>query len=161
MISIIAAIASETRALGKENKLLFRIPNDLKRFRSLTENHPIIMGRKTYESIGRALPKRTNIVISGNDTLVIPDVCVTKNLSSAIDIAKKATGFDEIFIIGGGQIYKEALPYADRIYLTVIKSDQRGDVFFPEYREFNTVISREKHTDPDSNLSYEFLTLER
>lgn len=161
MISIIAAIASETRAIGKENKLLFRIPNDLKRFRSLTENHPIIMGRKTYESIGRALPKRTNIVISNNTELVIRDVYVTQTLNSAIATAKKATGSDEIFIIGGGQVYKEALPYTDRIYLTVVKSDQAGDVFFPEYQEFTKIVSREEHTDQDNSLSYEFLVLER
>jgi dihydrofolate reductase len=160
-ISIISAITSKTRAIGNQNKLLFRIPHDLKRFRALTMNHPVIMGRKTYESIGKPLPNRTNIVISRNLELRIDGVYVVNNLLSAIKIAKESNGSDEIFIIGGGEIYKEALPYTNKLYLTIVQSDELGDTFFPEYPEFTKNVFRENHTDSASGLSYEFITLEK
>jgi dihydrofolate reductase len=160
-VSIISAIASKTRAIGNQNKLLFRISHDLKRFRALTANHPIIMGRKTYESIGKPLPNRTNIVISRNPELRINGVRVVRDLLSAIKIAEASNGSDEIFVIGGGEIYKEALPYTNRIYLTVVESEESGDAFFPDYSDFCHVVSKEKHIDPQSGATYEFITLEK
>lgn len=158
---MIAAIGAKTRALGKDNELLFRISDDLRRFKELTKGHPVIMGRKTFESIGKPLPGRTNIVISRNASFEIAGAEVRPNLEEAIALAKSSPGSDEIFVIGGGQVYEGALPLADRLYLTLIESDDPGDVFFPPYPEFTSIIDREKRTDETTGLSYEFLTLER
>ena len=113
-LSLIAAIASGNRALGKDNKLIYRIHEDLQRFRQLTSGHPIIMGRKTFESIGRPLLNRTNIIVTRNPSLKRRrlswlNCIIARSLEKAIELAKKSEGNDEIFIIGGGQIYQEAI----------------------------------------------------
>lgn len=121
--------------------------------------HPIIMGRKTYESIGRPLPGRTSIVISRDPSREIPGCLVVPSLAEAIE---KASGLDqeEIFVIGGGQIYAEALPLAERLYLTLIHAIMDGDAFFPEYSSlFGTVVEREEFEEAGYKISY--LTLER
>lgn len=157
MLSIIAVIG-KNRELGKDNHLLWNIPGDLKHFREITKNHPVIMGRKTFESIGRALPGRTNYVIS--HALVADNVVVVPSLDKAIEKAKTAPGSDEIFVIGGGQIYREAIDRADRLYLTVVDSAAPGaDTFFPDYSRFTKVISEEAHEE--NGMHYTFLTLER
>lgn len=174
-ISMVAAIG-RNRELGKDNKLLWNIPDDLGRFRQITKGHPIIMGRKTFESIGRPLPHRTNIVItrdknynchsgldpesSGSPIKSGMTTClVTASLEEAIDLAKKAPGGDEIMIIGGGQIFAQALPMTDRIYLTVVDADFDADTFFPEYSQFTKTISREDRES--GGYSYSFLVLEK
>lgn len=157
-ISIIAAI-DEARGIGHGNKLLWNIPQDLKRFRDITRGHACIMGRKTYESIGHPLPNRTNIVISRQSDFHPDGVIVTSSIKEAIEKAGQ-TEKSEIFIIGGAQIYALGLPFADRLYLTMVKGVYRADTFFPEYeKQFTKVI--EKETGQSSAYSYTFITLER
>jgi dihydrofolate reductase len=156
-INIIAAIG-RNRELGKKNELIWHIPADLKRFRALTMGHPIIMGRKTFESIGRPLPGRTNIVVSETIT-DIPGCIVSNTLHHALADAEEMDR-QEIFVIGGTQIYKTALLYANRLYITRIDAeDPEADVFFPEYSDFSNVIDRTPGAEGD--FRYEWLTLER
>ncbi len=158
MISIIVAI-DEKRGIGKDNKLLWHIPEDLQRFKRLTSGHPIIMGRKTFESIGRILPNRTNIIITRDVNFKKEGTISVHSLESAIFEAKKSPGADEIFVIGGGQIFLQALPLAEKLYLTIVKGDFGADTFFPDYSEFTKIISKaEKQSD---GYSYTFLDLER
>lgn len=157
-ISAIAAIDSK-RAVGKDNQLLFKIPEDFARMRKITAGHPIIMGRKTFESIGRPLPNRTNIVITRDETYQAEGIFLVHSLEKALQVAKGKPGDDEIFIFGGAQIWKEALPVINRLYLTLVEGDYHGDTFFPEYDEYTKVIERaERQAD---GYSYTFLTLER
>ena len=153
-----AAISEKTRAIGSKNGLLWKIEGDLPRFKKLTTGYPIIMGRKTYESIGRPLPNRTNIVITRNPDFKPDGVVVVSSTEKALEIARE-TGADEIFVIGGGEIYKEALPFVDRLYLTVVKDEPEADTFFPDYSEFKKEIFREEH--PEHNPPFAYLTLER
>ena len=140
-ISIIVAVACSSRdkelqptgtlTIGRNNIMPWHIPEDLKYFKRITMGHPVIMGRKTYDSIGKPLPGRFNIVITRNSELKI-DGCVTVNsLKEAVKIAK-AKDKDEIFIIGGGQIYKEAMRIASKIYLTAVDKVVKGDALFPK-----------------------------
>ena len=128
-ITMIAAVA-RNRVIGAGNALPWRLPEDLKRFKLLTLGHPIIMGRKTWESLGHALPGRTNIVVSRSADLAIPGAQRAGSLGEALDAAA-ATQADEIFIIGGADIYRQALPLAQRLQLTEIDQDYAGDVHFP------------------------------
>lgn len=147
MLSLIAVIG-KNRELGKDNKLLWYIPGDLPRFHRLTAGHPVIMGRKTFESIGRALPDRTNIVISHDATIV--GATVVSSLQDAISFAKTSPGSDEIFIIGGGSVFEQAIPFADRLYLTVVDMDAPdADTFFPDYSRFSKVVVQEPQEDQD------------
>jgi dihydrofolate reductase len=127
VLSIIVAVA-QNRAIGKENQLLWHISEDLRYFKQITSGHTVIMGRKTFESIGKPLPNRTNIVISRTLTPA-NNLSVAKNLNAAIAQCQNET---EVFIIGGGSIYREALPLAHRLYLTEVHADYEGDTFFPE-----------------------------
>ena len=135
-IAMIAAIG-KNRELGKGNELLWHIPEDLKRFRSLTNGHPCIMGRKTFESIvaiiGKPLPNRTNIVITRDKGWSHEGVLSLDSLEEAIQLGKRKPGGDEVFIIGGGQIYDLGLSYSDKLYLTLIEDSKDADSFFPEY----------------------------
>jgi dihydrofolate reductase len=147
MLSLIAVIG-KNRELGKDNKLLWHIPGDLPRFRTITTGHPVIMGRKTFESIGALLPDRTNIVISSHAT--IEGVTVVSSLEGAIEVAKTSPGSDEIFIIGGGSIFDQAVHLADRLYLTVVDMEAPdADTFFPDYARFSHVVSQEPQEDQD------------
>lgn len=157
MISIIAAIGSN-RELGKNNKLLWHIPEDMKRFRELTNGHPIIMGRTTYESIGRPLPNRTNIIVTRDPDYKAEGCIVVHSLEEAITEAKKHEE-EEIFVIGGGQIYSQAITMADKLYLTKVNGIFDADTFFPDYSDFTRVVSSEKKQD--NTYTYEFLELER
>jgi dihydrofolate reductase len=157
---VISAIASigQNRELGKNNELLWRISDDLKRVKRLTTGHPIIMGRKTHESIGRPLPNRTNIVVSRSASN-IEGCVIADSIEKAIEIAKDIDQ-DEIFIFGGGQIYRAAFPYVERLYLTLVHAeDSETDSFFPDYSEFTKVI--EKETREQDGLVYDWLTLEK
>lgn len=157
-ISIIVA-HSRNMAIGKANALIWRLPDDLKRFKKLTTGHPIIMGRKTHQSIGRPLPDRTNIVLTRDTNLEIHG-CIVAH--SAIEAIEKAKEFDqeEIFIIGGAEIYKETLPLADRLYVTEVDIDVVGDAFFPEYSNtFTKKISGESREH--EGLKYSYLILEK
>ncbi|MBY0539636.1 dihydrofolate reductase [Patescibacteria group bacterium] len=158
LVSAIAAITEKDRGIGKDNDLLWKIPADLKRFKEITFAHPIIMGRKNFESIGRALPGRMNIIVT-RDTAYRRENCVIAH--SIEDAMARASALDdeEVFIIGGGEIYTQALPFTDRLYLTLIHAEKPADVFFPEYSEFTKVISEEK--GEHEGTRYTFLTLDR
>ena len=164
MVSIIAAIGYN-RALGKNNKLLWRIPDDLKRFKTLTTGHPIIMGRKTFESIDKPLPNRTNIVITRAERsegeaegVVRRAVILAHSIEDAIEKAKALDS--EVFVIGGAQIYEQALPFADKLYLTLINDKKGADVYFPAYETVFTKMTF--HEDREFNgLTYKWVDLER
>ncbi|MDB5245493.1 MAG: dhfrIII [Parcubacteria group bacterium] len=162
-ISMIAALSRDTRAIGRDNKLLWRLPEDMARFTSLTSGHPVIMGRKTWESIPakfRPLPGRTNVVVTRDEGYAAEGGVVVHSLEDAITAANSASGADEIFIMGGGELYKEALPLANRLYLTIVDSNEDGDAYFPEYADaFTKILLNESH-DHDG-LLYSFVTLER
>lgn len=159
MISLIAAIQKKDRGIGLKNELLFRISDDLKRFKALTSGHPIIMGRKTFDSIGgKPLPNRTNIVITRQE-LYQEGVVFAHSLEEAM---AKAKAVDEnIFVIGGAEIYKQALPFADKLELTIVNSDVLADTFFPEYHEFSKITQKENRSDEKSGLLYEWVSIER
>jgi dihydrofolate reductase len=156
-ISIIAAVG-KNRELGKNNELIWRISPDLKRVKELTTGHPIIMGRKTFDSIGRPLPNRTNIVIS-RAQVCIEGCLVFDSLRKGIEAAK-AIDTEELFIFGGASIYEEALPLTNRLYLTVIDAEEKeADAYFPDYSEFTKIISEENH--PEQEPPFTWYTLEK
>lgn len=146
-ISIIAAM-SRNHVIGKDSKLPWYIPEDLKRFKTLTSGHVVLMGRKTYDSIGRPLPNRINVVITRNKDFSPTNILVSHSLDDALAIAKQKEENGEIFIIGGGQIYEQAMSVTDKLYLTIVDEEVEGDTFFPDYSEFNKVISEQ---DIESN----------
>lgn len=153
MLSIIAVIGKH-RELGKDNNLLWDIPHDLERFRRITKNHPVIMGRKTFESIGHPLPDRNNIVLSSDPSFFLEGVVIVRTLDEALTLAKKSPGSDEIFVIGGGSIYAQTIDRADRLYLTVVDATADADTFFPDYSRFIRVISQETHSDNGYRFTY-------
>lgn len=158
----IAAIGAKTRALGKSGDLLFKIPEDLERFRNLTRDHPVIMGRKTWESLPegrRPLPRRTNIVLTRQEGYEARGAVLVPSIEEALAVAQKSLGHDRICIIGGGDIYKAALPYTDILELTLVHDDTEGDAHFPQYGEFTKTLAREEHFD--HTPAYEYVTLSR
>lgn len=157
-ISLIAAI-SKNNVLGKDNKIPWYLPEDLKRFKQLTTNHPIIMGRKTYQSIGRPLPNRTNIVITRDHNFkAIEGIIVVDAIEKALEKAKQIET-QEIFIIGGGEIYNQSINLADKLYLTVIDKEIEGDVYFPDYSNFKKITYQANGHSGEYN--YKFLELEK
>lgn len=159
-INLIAAIAGEKRVIGKDGGMPWHIPEDLKHFRRLTEGRPVIMGRKTYESIGKPLPHRTNIVISKNMMNDIDRVLVAHTLSDALAKARISPGNEEVFILGGQRVFEEALMQADRLYLTQIDLEVEGDTFFPPYKHlFKTIESSDAQYSNGYYIRFE--TLER
>lgn len=193
IISIIVAL-DEKRGIGRDNALMWKIPGELARFKEITIGHPIIMGRKTFESIGRVLPGRTNIIVTRDVTYNVEGAVVVDSVEKGLEIANKdeeikknpviaiptsrekqsqgdgiaavaesslaVTKKDsEIFIIGGGQIFEQALPLVDRLYLTLVKGDFYADVFFPDYSDFTKELHREDKVVDE--YSFSFVTLER
>jgi dihydrofolate reductase len=169
-ISIVVAVTRKDAAIGNGGKLLFRISDDLKRFKALTRGHPIIMGRKTFESIGRPLPERTNIIITRNPDYAVKGIIVVGSLEAAI--AKAGELDTQAAIIGGGEIFKQALPLADKLHLTIVESDAKGDVFFPNWAsptgaspdwhmDFTKETFREERFDEKTGLKYMWVDLER
>ncbi|MEX2014025.1 MAG: dihydrofolate reductase [Parcubacteria group bacterium] len=161
-ISIIVA-HSKNMVIGKANDLIWEIPDDHLRFKKITMGHPVVMGRKTWESIPekfRPLPGRANFVITRDNSYSAPGAVVTTSLEQALAQAKSAPGSEEIFVVGGGEIYKEALPLTDRLYLTVIDKKVEGDTFFPQYSKiFTKKISEE--AKEFEGLKYSYLILEK
>lgn len=158
-ISIIAAIG-KNRELGKDGKIPWHISEDFKRFKEITSGHPIVMGRKTWESFPiKPLPNRYNIIITRDTEFKPEGVAVCNSIEDAIKVAKKERGGEEIFIIGGGQIYQQALPFVDKLYLTVVDSFFDADTFFPDYSEFKKVIFEK--AGEDGKYKYKFLELEK
>ncbi|WP_119278071.1 dihydrofolate reductase [Calidithermus roseus] len=166
MLSLVVAMA-ENRVIGRDNTLPWRLPNDLKRFRRLTMGHPVIMGRKTYESIGKPLPGRTNIVVTRTPGYSAPGCMVVGSLEAALRVAEAAPHDParprETFVIGGAELYAQALPLADRIHLTLVHAEVAGDTFFPAFdQSVWREVSRERHEPDDQHAyAYSFVTLER
>ena len=155
IISLIAALG-KNNVIGVDNKLPWKLSADLKRFKAITSGKPVIMGRKTFESIGRPLPNRTNIIIT-RDKNYRAEGCIAVH---DLDGALKAAGDGEIMVIGGAQIYAEFLPRAHRMYLTIIEKEFDGDAYFPEYNDHEwKIIHKEDHED--DGLKYSFVDLER
>lgn len=162
-LAIIVA-AAKNGVIGIENRLPWHLPQDLKYFKSVTMGKPVIMGRKTYESIGRPLPGRLNIVITRDSSWnVSANVMVVHSLDAAIQIAETMgpSEVDEVIIIGGAQIYKEALSRVEKIYLTEVDAEPEGDAFFslPDVRNWS--LESSIPGDPEANVSHRFLVFER
>jgi dihydrofolate reductase len=157
-LSLIAAM-STNRVIGLNNRLPWRLSADLKRFKNLTMGHSLLMGRKTYESIGRPLPGRTIVVLTRQKDFAPPGVLVAHTLDQAL---KMAPG-DEIFIAGGAEIYQQTLPLADRLYLTIVEGEFAGDAHFPPFDESDWRLLSEEHHEPTetSPYSHRFLVYER
>jgi len=155
MISIIVAIG-ENRVIGKNNQLIWHLPADLKRFKQLTMGHAMIMGRKTFDSIGKALPGRTTVIITRQKDYKKENCLVAESLEKAIALCKNDP---EIFIIGGAQVFEKAIPITDKIYLTQIHQSFDGDVFFPGLeKEKWKIESREDHKADEKNpYDYSFI----
>ncbi|HEX5394983.1 MAG TPA: dihydrofolate reductase [Candidatus Saccharimonadales bacterium] len=162
VISAIVAMA-KNGVIGKGGGLPWYLPAELSRFKEVTMGHPIIMGRKTHESIGRALPGRTNIVITRDRGYKAAEGCViVGSLNEALEQAKKSEGADEIFIIGGASIYEQAMPLLDRIYLTKVDADIKGDKSFNYGPDEWKQVSSEKHSADEKNqFDFEFTILSR
>lgn len=160
MLNIIVAI-DEKRGIGRSSNaanqgMLWHISEDFKRFKALTSGHPIIMGRTTQEMIGRALPNRTNIVVTRDVTKTIEGCIIASSFEDAIEKAKKCEGSDELFVIGGGQIFAQALPIAEKLYLTLVRGDYEADIFFPEYEKaFPVIESEETKIEGDYTFTFQ------
>jgi dihydrofolate reductase len=158
MISIIVA-TDKKGAIGKDNALLWHLPNDLKRFKALTVGHPIIMGRKTFESIGRPLPGRTNIIITNNKELKIDGCVIVFSLKDAI----VACEGKDAYIIGGGSIYEQSMEIADMIYLTLVDVELDADTHFPKIEDEKwQLVHSEMHTkDEKHQYDFQFIDFKR
>lgn len=160
MLSIIVA-KSKNNAIGKDNKLLWNIPDDLKRFKKLTTGHTIIMGRKTFESLGRVLPNRYHIVLTRDKTYNVEDENV-KIINDISEIDKYINDENEYFVIGGAQIYATLISKCQRLYITQIEKDFIGDSYFPKINEQEwNIIERINGPKDDNNFDYEYITYER
>jgi dihydrofolate reductase len=156
LISLIAAVA-ENGVIGKDNKLPWHLPADLRFFKKTTIGHPIIMGRKNFESIGKALPSRTNIVLTRNaDFTEAENLKIAHSLEEAFEIARE-TGTDECFVIGGAEIYKEALPFCQKLYITRVHGIFDGNIFMPEFEKcFRKISSVSNFKDEQNDYDYDF-----
>jgi len=153
MIALVVAMA-ENNVIGKNNQLIWHLPADLKHFKNLTTGHPIIMGRKTFESIGKPLPSRTNIVITRQEDFKPEGVLVAHSLNEGLMLAQQLDA--NIFVIGGAEIYKQAMFLADTIYLTEVHHEFEGDTFFPEYRD--KIGSKWIEASRDIHDAFDFIT---
>ena len=161
LLSIIVAV-SENGVIGLNNQLIWRLPDDLKRFKQLTLGHPMIMGRKTFESIGKPLPGRQSIIITRDENFSFEGTIVAHSLHEAINEAKK-TGTDEAFIIGGGDIYKQVQNITDKLYLTEVHTVIEGDTFFNiENPDLWKEIEKTHHQKDEKHVfSFDFVDLEK
>lgn len=153
-ISLIAA-AAENNVIGRDNDLPWKLPNDMKHFVRTTKGHCILMGRKNLESFGRLLPKRTNILLTRDQTYKFEGAEIFYDLQKAIDFAKEI-GEEELMVIGGGEIYRQCMPFADRIYLTRVHAEIEGDVYFPELDAAFWELKTEEFHDKDEKHNYSF-----
>jgi dihydrofolate reductase len=156
MLTLIAA-ASENNALGKDNDLVWHLPDDFKRFKALTSGHYIIMGRKTFESFPKPLPNRTHVIITKQNDYEAPEGCIVVNsLKKAIEVCPEN---EEVFIVGGGQIYKQSIEIADKIELTRVHTIIEADAFFPEIDETVWEIIQSEYHPKDEKHKYDFTYL--
>lgn len=159
-ISLVVAVA-ENGVIGKDNQLLWKLSADLKRFKAITSNHFILLGRKTFESIGKPLPNRTSLIISRNYKCDFENCYVFKTINEAIVFAAQQNQ-DEIFVIGGGEIYSQTLPLANRIHLTLVHTEIEGDTYF-DYDESNWKVKHKQIILKDDKNEFDstYLVLER
>lgn len=160
MLAFVVAVA-DNNVIGGDNKLLWHLPADLKHFKQLTQGHPVVMGRRTYDSIGRPLPGRTNIVVTRQPDWHADGVTVARSVPEALAIARQLD--EHVFVIGGAEIYRQVLPAADTVYLTEVHHVFDGDVTFPELNRAEwREESRERH-EPDERHAhaFSFVTLRR
>ncbi|MBO5875411.1 MAG: dihydrofolate reductase [Alistipes sp.] len=151
MVSVIVAVA-ENGVIGDKNSLLWHISEDLRNFKRVTSGHPVIMGRKTFESLGRPLPNRKNVVITRQD-ITIEGCEVVHSLDEALGLFSAE---EEVFVIGGAQIYREAMPLADRFYLTRVHHSYQGDTSFPEWSEADWILTESEHFERGEKYEYPF-----
>jgi len=160
MTTIVVAMG-EKNEIGFENQLLWHLPKDLKHFKDITSGHPIIMGRKTYESIGKPLPNRTNIVVSRKKDWFEEGILIVGSIKEALKFAKKID--EEVFVIGGGNIYEQTMDVVDKLEVTLVKADLQADTFFPKIDpkiwKKTTEIFHEK--DEKNEYDFSFQTFER
>lgn len=160
MLSIIVA-KSKNNVIGKDNKLIWNIPDDLKRFKKLTTNHTIIMGRKTFESLGRVLPNRKHIVLT-NDKRYTVDNSNVQIIHDVEELSKYEEDNQEHFVIGGAMIYKLLLPKCNRLYITEIDEEFEGDTFFPEIKQDEwKIVKKETGPQDDNTFKYYYIDYER
>lgn len=160
-LSLIVAVA-ENGVIGHNNQLIWHLPNDLKQFKRLTTGHCIIMGRKTFESIGKPLPNRTSIIISRNSDFQVQGCITVDSLENAISEAQKIEN-EEAFVIGGAEIYRLALPIIDKIYLTEVHHAYEGDTFFPtiDKKIWHETHREDFETDEKHTVKYSFVEMEK
>jgi dihydrofolate reductase len=158
-LSLIAAMA-DNRVIGHENRLPWHLPADLQHFKAITLGKPVLMGRKTWESIGRPLPGRTNVVITRDASYQAEGCVVAHSLEEAVGAAGEAL---EVMVIGGAQLYRQALPLAETLYLTLVHAEFRGDTRFPAWRpeEWRETARIDHEADDRNPHAYSFITLER
>ena len=164
-VSLIVAMA-KNHVIGRDNQLPWHLPEDLRYFKRVTMGKPVIMGRKTFESIGRPLPGRANIVITRNTEWQAEGVHVVHSLDAAIDHCRKlcaADGIEEAMVIGGAEIYSQALHRADRLYLTWVHAHVEGDAWFPDFprEEWQEIAVEDFHAEGNNPYDYSFVVLER
>ena len=148
MITLIVA-CSKNKVIGKDNKLIWHVPGDLKRFKELTSGHTVLMGRKTFESIGKPLPNRRNIILTRDPNFKVEGCLVYHNLSEVLELYK-----NDLFVIGGEEIYKQTIGYADSIELTLINKEFDGDAFFPEIPNLFKEVAKQDLTCEEFDFSY-------
>ncbi|MGV4415423.1 dihydrofolate reductase [Chryseobacterium sp. T1] len=153
MITIVVAMG-KNNAIGKDNKLLWHLPKDLKHFKNLTSGHPIIMGRKTYESIGKPLPNRTNIVVSGKNDWFEEGILIVPSIKDALKHAKKID--ENVMVIGGGNIYEQTIEKADRLEVTLVDAELDADVYFPKINPKTWVKVAEDCVQKDEDHDFDF-----
>lgn len=163
-VAMIAALSSN-RVIGVDNRLPWYLPEDLKFFKRMTQGKPLVMGRKTFQSIGKPLPGRLNIVVTRDVDFAHPGIRVCHDLASALDLAEQQAridGAEEIMVMGGGEIYRQALPWASRLYLTEVDLSLEGDAYFPELSEADwEEAQRVAGTPPEGQPSYHFVAYRR
>lgn len=159
MITLVVA-TSQNRAIGKDNQLLWHLPEDLKHFKRITSGHAVIMGRKTFESIGKPLPNRRNIIVTRQADYQVAGAETASSLAQAFKLCENDK---EVFILGGAEIYKQSLPHADRIYLTLVEAEMEADTFFPPIndQEWGQKVLGTFEQDERHPFAFRFLLLER
>jgi dihydrofolate reductase len=157
-VALIAAVA-RNGVIGRDNQLPWRLPGELKYFKAVTLGKPVVMGRKTFESLGRPLPGRTNIVVTRDRGFAAEGVVIVAGIDAALreaDAIARRDGVDEIMVIGGAEIYRQTLPQADVLYLTEVQADVEGDAFFPEYDRAGWALTKREHVEPPSPDSFAY-----
>ncbi|KOR79280.1 dihydrofolate reductase [Bacillus sp. FJAT-21352] len=160
MISLIVAM-DQNRVIGKNNKLPWHLPSDLQYFKKVTMGHPIVMGRKTFESIGRVLPGRENVIVTRNQEFKAEGCVVLHDIAQIKMFADNHE--EEVFVIGGAEIFKEILPFTDRLYITEIHETFEGDTFFPEIdeNEWDEISSNPGSIDEKNRFAHDFIILQK